>query len=207
MNYKLNNEISREADVLRIAYLDGKYILVQGENENCDALKDLRKNWELLEDFQPKKNNNISSLSSFVRNFIQPTLSLMNEGNIARGVKNKSDSELEMQAYELEESIKIAIEGVEGNKEANIKRRIGIITKVTNLKNNTTQSLLDSMSQIQRVQYSLDCLKLKKLISQTQEKLEKYKQSKFVNMRIYTERKNEIDKLSDSLEVSYRKVS
>ncbi len=205
-NTKLNKEISRENDVLRIAYVDGQYIMVQGENNDCPSLTDIIKNWDKAENFEPKSNNNISSLSSFVRNFVQPCLSLMNEGNIARGVKDKPEEEIKKQAIKLEESINLSINGIEANKESKIKRRIGLKEKVESL-NELTNTNISRISDVEKAQYFLDYFKIKKAISQLQEKAEKYNQSKFVDIEIYNYFVNQIEELSSSLENSFKRIS
>lgn len=234
-NTKLNNEISREYDVLRIAYVDGQYVMVEGENENCPALKDIKKNWSVAVNFEPQKNNNISSLSGFMRNFVEKSLTQMNDGNIARGIKFKSENELKTQVSKLEESINISLYGIEGNKELKIKKRIGLDKKVSNFKesieatlkeiksnkkiiinnNDNIEEKVDELEKsaktkiddVKKAQYSLDYFKIKKSISQLEVNLGKYNKSKFVDSEIYADFNNKIKDFSKSLEDSYKKIS
>jgi hypothetical protein len=189
--YKMDNK------VLSIVEINGVYSLELGNNEENKAFQDLQKNWGKLDSFEIDSNNNVRSLSGFCRNFLQPALTLMNDGNIARS-SNKSEEQVMKEAKDLEKSINYAISGRDAGKGKTSKKRVGIkqnIEKFTSVK-------LEGCTELEKAEHIVDSLKNEKRIKKVEKQLKDYSVNKYMDSNFYTEQLNTVDVLRNTLNSS-----
>jgi ArsR family metal-binding transcriptional regulator len=183
--------------VLSVVEINGVYSLGLGNNIDNKAFQDLKMNWNKLDSFKVKENQSTDSLSGFCRNYLQPALTLLNDGNIARS-SNKSEEQVMKDAEDLEKSINYAISGRDAGKGKTSKKRIGIkqyIEKFTSVK-------LEGCTELEKAEHIVDFLKNERRIKKVEKQLKDYSVNKYMDSNFYTEQLNTVEVLKDTLNSS-----
>jgi hypothetical protein len=183
--------------VLTITELNGEFALEMGDNMNCAALTDLQKNWNKLDTFTNQKGTNVKTLSGFVRNYLIPSLSILNDGNIARGIniKNKTPEVIKKETEELRSQIEIKFNGFETE-----KRRTKGIFEIVKYFNEKKWNTSDAVG---KCEIELKFLKTKKLINAINTKIQKYSKAEYSDQSFVSESLNKITTLNNSLLIAY----
>lgn len=191
--------------VFSVTFDGTKFGLEIGDNEECPALEDLEKNWNKLDDFEVKKNHNVKSLSGFCRNYLQPALSLMNDGNIARGVskREKTPEELKAQAEKLEKAIEVRFYGTSVEGKNKTSRRIGVYEKITDFSKIETPI----NDEIKKAELRLSFLKINKLMDLVKRDIEKYSKLDYSSDEALEEFKDVYSELQNTLNTAYAKIA